>query len=112
MENLKELRLSNKKYQKDIAKILNIAVSTYCGWEKGVTEPNIESLKKLADYFGCTVDYIIGREGEDGTFYIMGNELSKDETELVDKLRQLNPLKKEVVYQIVDVLTEQQRQGK
>lgn len=112
MENLKLLRVEKQIRQTDIAKLLNVAKSTFSSWENGINEPDIKTLKKLADFFGCTVDYIIGREGEDGTFYIMGNELSKDETELVDKLRLLNPLKKEIVYQIVDVLTEQQRQGK
>lgn len=110
--NLKELRTEKSISQRNIADLVGKTQPTYCDWENGKTQPDIQDLIKLADYFGVTIDYLVGREGEDGTFYVMGNELSKDETELVDKLRQLNPLKKEIVYQIVEVLTEQQRQGK
>ena len=31
-------------------------------WQKGTYEPTAESLIRLAEYFGCSVDYILGRE--------------------------------------------------
>lgn len=78
-------------------------------WELGAIEPNITDLQKLADFFGCTVDYLIGREEEDGVVIVSGNELSKDESALIDKLRRLDPLNKELAYQYVDFLTERQK---
>lgn len=30
-------------------------------WERGQIEPNIDMMKKLADYFEVSVDYLIGR---------------------------------------------------
>lgn len=65
---LRELRESRNLYQKDIATILNIAVSTYSYWEKGTYEPDQNSLTTLADYFGVSVDYILGRESNQTLF--------------------------------------------
>ena len=31
-------------------------------WQKGTYEPSVESLIRLADHFGCSVDFILGRE--------------------------------------------------
>lgn len=59
--NLKKLRNDKGLYQKDIAKMLDIAVSTYSYWESGTNEPDQKSLIKLADYYGVTTDYILGR---------------------------------------------------
>lgn len=44
-----------------LAKKLGISQSTISNWLNGKKEPSIESLWKLADYFGESVDYIIGR---------------------------------------------------
>lgn len=62
MNRLKDLRCKKGLYQKDIAKLFNVAVSTYSYWEQGRFEPDSETLGKLADFFGVTVDYLLGRE--------------------------------------------------
>ncbi len=31
-------------------------------WQKGIYEPTVESLVRLAKYFGCSVDFVLGRE--------------------------------------------------
>lgn len=59
---LRELRETRKLYQKDMAQLLNVAVSTYSYWEKGTYEPDQEVLTKLADFFNVSVDYLLGRE--------------------------------------------------
>jgi repressor LexA len=40
---------------------LNISQSTFSNWERGNYEPDNESLGKLADVFGVTIDYLLGR---------------------------------------------------
>lgn len=62
MNELKNLRKSRNLLQKDMAKILGVSVSTYCYWEKGDFQPDNEALKKIADYFGVTIDYLLGYE--------------------------------------------------
>lgn len=60
--NLKEIRKRNSLTQKEVAKYLNIANSTYNGYEKETSEPNIQNLMKLAELFDCTIDELIGNK--------------------------------------------------
>ena len=62
VERLKILRKAKKKTQTDIAKYLGITVSAYGNYELGQRQPTPETLQKLADYFGVSVDYLLGRD--------------------------------------------------
>lgn len=57
-ENLKYLRLRKGVKQVEIAKALDIPVTTYNAWEKGVNIPRDEAKKAVADYYGLSVGYI------------------------------------------------------
>lgn len=109
-EKLKELRKTHNYTQKEIADILKISKTGYASWEQGLSEPNTAYLSKLANLFGCTVDYLIDRENEDGIVYIMGNQLSQNENELIDKLRQLDDTRKEIAYRYIEFLLSEQKQ--
>jgi transcriptional regulator with XRE-family HTH domain len=50
------------KSQAEFAKIFGIPQKTYSNYESGKNEPQIATLIKFADYFGCSVDYLIGHE--------------------------------------------------
>lgn len=45
-----------------VAKELNIASGTVTEWKKGNRIPHYATLKKLADYFGVTSDYLLGNK--------------------------------------------------
>lgn len=53
-ENLKILRRQFSRRQ--IAEKLHIGVKRYSAWESGKNEPNIIMLKRIADYYGITID--------------------------------------------------------
>jgi transcriptional regulator with XRE-family HTH domain len=57
---LKTLRKEKDRTQEDMAKLLNIRRSTYGEYERGKIVPPIDKLKVLADYFGVSVDYLMG----------------------------------------------------
>ena len=59
---LKELRKNKGVSQEQIANALGITFRAYQNYEYGQREPNIEMLNKMADYFGTSIDYILGRE--------------------------------------------------
>lgn len=61
---LKELRKERKVKQQEMAEFLNLTVRQYQRMEYG--EINVPSLTlcTLADYFGVTTDYLLGRSGE------------------------------------------------
>lgn len=108
MQRLKELRKEKKLLQKDVASAVNHSITCISDWERGKREPSIDDLIRLADFFGVSIDYLVGRE-EDGVVIVSGNELSKDESALIDKMRCLDPLNKELAYQYIDFLTERQK---
>ena len=59
---IKEYREKNKMTQKDIAKILDVEPGTVSKYESGMIEPNIESIKKLAETFHITTDELLADE--------------------------------------------------
>jgi len=58
---LKQLREENKLSQKDIANFLGITRQAVASYELAKREPDYDVLKKLADYFDVSIDYLLGR---------------------------------------------------
>lgn len=59
MNRLKDLREENDLLQKDVARILNMHQAAYSKYECETRIISIEALKKLADFYGTSVDYLI-----------------------------------------------------
>lgn len=59
-EKLKHLRESRGYMQRDVANDLGIAPNTLSGYERNVRNPDSETLKALAVYYGVTVDDLLG----------------------------------------------------
>ncbi|MBO5283682.1 MAG: helix-turn-helix transcriptional regulator [Lachnospiraceae bacterium] len=60
-ERLYRLRIEQGVYQKQLAIYLNVSVGTISNYENGVHSPDLKSLRKIADYFKVSVDYLLGR---------------------------------------------------
>ena len=45
--------------QKELADKLHVSQQSISQWEKGLREPSIEMLKKLAEIFNCTIDELV-----------------------------------------------------
>lgn len=58
---IRDLREDHDLKQKDLAKILNISQRTYSHYENGTRKIPLDILITLADYYGCSVDYLLGR---------------------------------------------------
>lgn len=86
MNRLKELRKQNNQRQEDIAKFLNITQSTYGRYELELSEPTLETLIKLADYYRVSLDYLIGRNYKNELGY-----LTEQQTMAVQGYLKLNP---------------------
>ena len=52
-------KLKTNKYQ--IQKKTGIAESAIYNWQNGTSAPNIETIIKIANAYGCSVDFVIGR---------------------------------------------------
>lgn len=60
-ERIKALRKSKGVTQKAVAEYLSMVPRAYQDYEYGKREPNHETTIKLADYFGVSLDYLLGR---------------------------------------------------
>lgn len=58
---LTELRKEKEIGQKELAVYLNVSVGTVSNYENDVHSPDLSTLCKLADFFGVTTDYLLGR---------------------------------------------------
>nr|WP_251318956.1 helix-turn-helix transcriptional regulator [Flintibacter muris] len=57
-----DLRQDSDKSQKEIAALLGIDQRTYSNYETGKREIPVHLLIVLADFYGTTIDYIVGRD--------------------------------------------------
>ena len=61
---LQQLRKNIGYYQKDVALQMGIKPRSYQCYELGEHNPNIETLCKLAAFYGVSVDYLVGLDVE------------------------------------------------
>ena len=59
-KRIKELRIESGITQKTLAEKLNVTNSTVCDWEKGRSEPDLQTLTQIAAFFEVRVDYLLG----------------------------------------------------
>lgn len=60
-KRLKQLRELEGLKQIELAEKLNLTSAALSQYEKGIREPNSEMLKKIADYFDVSTDFLLGR---------------------------------------------------
>lgn len=58
---LRDIREDRDRTQKQMAEYLGCSQQTYSRYEAGKTQMTYETLDRLADYFGTSVDYLLGR---------------------------------------------------
>lgn len=66
IERLRELRTEKGMSQKELARLLNTTNSSVCDWERGRSEPNLETVALIARRFEVSADYLLGLEDESG----------------------------------------------
>ena len=60
LENLRKLREEARISQKQLAEIIGVSQQSINKYENHNIEPDIETLIRIADHFGTSVDYLIG----------------------------------------------------
>ncbi len=64
MNRLKEIREDNDLLQKDIAKVINISQRGYSHYETEDSNIPVDILKKLANYYNTSIDYLLYQTDE------------------------------------------------
>lgn len=80
-ENLKDARLKKNLSQKEVAEKIGVAKSTYSLYESGNREPNVDTIKKIADVLDVSADKLLGLETDTITLaaHFDGDEYTEDE---------------------------------
>lgn len=79
---IKDLREDRDLRQIDLAEATGIDQRTISNYESGKTNPDSEALIRLADFFGVSIDYLVGRV--EYNFYN-----SEKRRELIEKMKQM-----------------------
>lgn len=79
-EALAKLRKEKGYLQKEVAAYLHVTVATVSNYEKDVHTPDLQTLIKLADFYGVSTDYLLQRTKCKAGVDILNKPLSADYT--------------------------------
>ena len=60
---LKEIRISKGMTQTEVGEVIGIGKTTYATWEQCRSMPDVDTLYRLAKYYGVTMDQMYGMDG-------------------------------------------------
>ncbi len=81
--NLKRAREQKGLSQKEVAEGIGVAKSTYSMYESGNREPNVQTIRKIADVLNVSADELLGLDDEPQTIatHFDGDEFTERELE-------------------------------
>lgn len=85
---MKELRQQINKTQNEVAKELSMPRTKYARYETEESNPDIPTLKKLADYYHTTIDNIVDHNVP---YLLDKSTLSQNQQRLIEKITKLPP---------------------
>lgn len=89
-DTMKFLRESKKLTKKQVADAIGVTERAYITYEYGQRDVSTDTLQKLADFYGVTTDYLLGREPAPDPFADL-NLNKESEEDVVDKYMSLPP---------------------
>lgn len=91
IKNLKKLRLERGYSQKKLGELLGVSQQSINKYENHSVEPDIQTLITLSDYFGTSVDYLVGHTDIPNAIEPMHRfDLNEEEAKLIECYRLLN----------------------
>lgn len=92
-ERIKKLRIEKKLTQQELGNKFGLTSTGVSYWESGKANPSMDMINKLSDFFGVTIDYLIGKskidENDEGMI-------------LFRKAEQVNENDKKKMYNIIN----------
>ncbi len=102
MKRLKELRIEKGLSQQKLANHLGISQQSVYKYENNIAEPDISTLKNLADFFETSVDYLIEYSDiPQKCVHYTETDLDKAELELIRNFRRLSSSKRRIISQLI-----------
>ena len=103
----KELRKERNLSQLDLTKQLKIARTTYNGYETGRSEPDLQTLCQIADFYGVSLDYLCDHK----SLALELPPLDENQKQLIKVITQLNRDNLGLAYGFVMALYQKQLQA-
>ena len=100
---LKKLRAGRGLTLQEVAEKSGVSYSAYQKYELGLRELGAKSLEKLADFYGVTTDYLLGREPKNPMFEMPTKPINDDE--FVKMYESLPPFAKEIFVEVMAKLS-------
>lgn len=100
-EQLKKARLSMNYTQQQVAELMGITKSTYCGYETGKRQPDVAKIKQLATILNTSGDILLETGFEDTTDPL--------DTEILKLYSSLTKENKKYLYGYIQRLIEEQQ---
>ena len=97
VKNLRAIRLSKGISQQQLANVIGTTQQSINKYENHSTEPDIETLIQIADYFEVSVDSLIVHPGSELMEQKPGFDLSREEVRLLQEYRALSKEEKESI---------------
>lgn len=86
-KRLRQLREENDLLQKELALKLNISQQTISLYESNRREPDYEMLKRIADFFNVSTDFLLGESDIKNPYTNDKDELTPEEKELLKEIK-------------------------
>ncbi|GBF73092.1 putative transcriptional regulator [Paenibacillus sp. 598K] len=103
LKKARERRGWNQRYVSKITRISNTSLSNY---ERNYREPDAETLKKLAEFYEVSVDWLVGASEKPGAQYPEPSKTEYILREIVEKyqLNLSNPAEREKLEKIIEIV--------
>ena len=107
MNRLKMLRIEQGITQDELAGKLKINRNAISRYENGKRQPDYEILKKIADYFSVSIDYLLDRESPNPSPEISAQALNLMQTDhkMQELYANINDLSEEESRKIIDYIS-------
>ena len=92
------------KFSEDLANSFGFMKNTVYAWEKERSQPNFETLIKLAEFFQVSVGYLVGAEDEFG--HAVSKDIPQRDKDLLKAFHKLGPFEQETVLIQINALAE------
>ena len=102
LERLKLLREREGISQKALADRIGVSQQSVNKYENHNVEPDLETLIRMADFFGTSVDWLIGRTGGEAPDGTVPAELTAEELRWVETWRRLSRRQKDALAAVAD----------
>ena len=102
---LKKLRTNKGLTLQQMGEILEVSHMTYQRYEKNNCDVSTDMLAKIADFYGVTTDYLLGRETAPEQETLTSLNLTEKEKAFIRTYAELNPEKRSCFIEVLSNLS-------